>query len=520
MRSPIERTTLRCLAGLLLLGAVVGCRVTSKDIEQWQRTVKGPGKIVAVLLSPRYPLQLRADAAKALVEMNRSDVDGVAELLKALKQISEKEKETIGPLVMALAPELVKILRQAPPATDGNKRTGPPEVQVRAKDAAVHILSYLKEGEESAAVRDQVIDAVLDWYVADFNGRFLAGQVSAEQVFKQLRGRAAAKLVESLDAKQPPQTLVKLSELIAHFGSAKSKQRAARRLIEIEKEMFSKPYLEWLKKKARQQFEKSGRKPSEKRLEGTVRLTRNKFLEDGVYPAMKHLASDPTLAAYLLQVAALKGNDAFTAARRELALKALAGNVRPEHATKLIALATDKKVPNNVRAVAYDLLPETRNKAVIPKLWPLVEDPKINPQERGQAGSVVLVLGGPPILDEFLQRLPTQSDAKYDPEELAGYAQVISQMSPVPMRKMRRLLTSPHWWARVLALRFLERRGEASDVSRIRRLLSDTTPLVGDHWAPREQKTVGDVAKATLKTLETRLSTEKKAKKPSKATKK
>ncbi len=501
---------LHWITGLLLLGAAAGCRVTADDIQAWKGTVKGPGKIVTVLTSPRYPLDLRAKAAIALVEMDRSDVDGVAELLRALKQISEKEPKTIKPLVRAIATPLISILRNTPANTE---KTGPPEVQVRAKDVAVYLLDYVKKGEDLADIRNEIIDAVLDWYVADFNGRSLAGQVSAEQVVEQLRGRAAAKLVASLDAKQPPGTIVKLSELIARFGSSKSKQRAAHRLIEIEKEMFSKPYLDWLEAEARKQFEKAGRKPSPKQLKGTVQMTRNMFLADGVYPAMKHLASDPVLSAYLLEIASLTGTDAFTNTRRSLALKALVGNVRPEHAEKLVALAIDGKNPPEVRAMAYDLLPETRNKRIVAKLWPIVEDPKVDPQERGQAGAVVLTLGGPAILDEFLRRLPSQAETKYDPEELATYAQVASQMSPVPLRKMRRLLTSGHWWTRVIALRFLERRGDASDVARMRKLLSDATPLVGEHWAGRGQKEVKDVVQAAIKALQARLAPAKKPKK-------
>lgn len=505
MRSPTERTTTRWLLGLLLLGAVAGCRVTAEDIDYWKGTVKGPGKIVAVLLSDRYPLELRARAALALVEMDRTDVDGVVELRKALARIKQRDEETARRLVMEIAPKLVEMLGQAPAAGADENVVGPPEVQVRAKDVAVDLFGYLKGDEQAAKVRDQLIDAVLDWYVADFNGRSLAGLYSAEQVVEKLRQRAAGKLVDSLDAKLPPQTLIKISELIARFGSPKAKRRAAQRLIDIEKEMFSKPYLDWMREQARKQFEKAGRKPSKRQLEGTVRLTRNKFLRDGVYPAMKHLAGDKLLAAYLLELASLKGKDEFTNLRREWALKALAGNVRPEHAARLVALAVDRSAPAPVRAAAFELLPETRNKKVIPKLWPIVQDAEANPQERGQAGAVVLTLGGPSIVDELLRRLPTAADTKYDPEELAGYAQVLSQMSPLPTDKMRRLLGSPHWWARVLALRYFERRGDASDLKRVQKLTSDTTPLVGDGWARREQKTVGDVAKATLEEMKRRL---------------
>ena len=60
---------------LMLVG---GCKVTSEDIEYWKGTVKGPGKIVAVMLADKYPMELRTQAALALVDMERPDRDGTA----------------------------------------------------------------------------------------------------------------------------------------------------------------------------------------------------------------------------------------------------------------------------------------------------------------------------------------------------------------------------------------------------------------------------------------------------------
>jgi hypothetical protein len=66
----------RSLLAVMALSALLGCKVNSDDIEYWRRTVKGPRKIVAVLLSDHYSLELRTRAATALVEMERNDVEG------------------------------------------------------------------------------------------------------------------------------------------------------------------------------------------------------------------------------------------------------------------------------------------------------------------------------------------------------------------------------------------------------------------------------------------------------------
>ena len=68
----------RSVLAMLALSALLGCKVNSDDLEYWRRTVKGPRKIVAVLLSDHYDIELRTRAATALVEMERNDVEGLA----------------------------------------------------------------------------------------------------------------------------------------------------------------------------------------------------------------------------------------------------------------------------------------------------------------------------------------------------------------------------------------------------------------------------------------------------------
>ena len=72
------------LTALLCLG-LGGCKVTSEDIDYWTGTMKGPGKIVAVLMADKYEDELRVYAGTALVRMEpREDVDGVSELQAAV----------------------------------------------------------------------------------------------------------------------------------------------------------------------------------------------------------------------------------------------------------------------------------------------------------------------------------------------------------------------------------------------------------------------------------------------------
>ncbi len=94
----------------------------------------------------------------------------------------------------------------------------------------------------------------------------------------------------------------------------------------------------------------------------------------------------------------------------------------------------------------------------------------------------------------------------YEPHELEGYATKISQMTPLPTELIERQLSAREWYKRVIALRFIERRGTEADVSKMQRLEGDRTAVVGSGWARREIDTVGKVAEAAIAALRERLS--------------
>jgi hypothetical protein len=59
----------RAIAISSLLCALVGCRVTTDEIQGWARKASGPRKLVAVLQHDKYAPDLRVDAALTLVTM-------------------------------------------------------------------------------------------------------------------------------------------------------------------------------------------------------------------------------------------------------------------------------------------------------------------------------------------------------------------------------------------------------------------------------------------------------------------
>ena len=224
--------TLWTAAALLL----AGCKVDSDDVQEWKETVKGPTRLVAVIGSDRYTPELRTEAALAIVEMDRSDVDALSMLKKALDDLRTDDPSSSQSIVSGMVPRLEAILISETP--DGN---GPDPVQVRAKDAAYMVIDYAPLEQKQELIR-----SVVRWYSDDFEGRSLAGDYSAEQVTRALGSEAAEQLVDALHEKMTPAAMIKISEIIGDSGDAETKEKAGKRLVEIEREMETSSFVNGL----------------------------------------------------------------------------------------------------------------------------------------------------------------------------------------------------------------------------------------------------------------------------------
>lgn len=487
--------------------AVAGCKVTTEDVDYWTGTVKGPGKIVAVLLADKYEDELRAYAGVALVSMEpREDVDGVSELQAAVRQLPE---ETRPRLVDLMVPELTRMMRgeDAPQASGDDQPVA--RRQVRAKDAAFLLVPYASEEQ-----RTVLIEAVVDWFVVDFNGRSLEGNYSAEQVVRQLGAPAASRLVSALNARIPQPALVKLAELISTLGDRDTKQRAATRLVEIEREMESDEFLDWLKERLREQLRTQMRERGqegeidEARVTAAANLNRENFITLGALPAMKHLNGQRVVQDRLLEIARQASSEQPIAARRVKALQAMEGGVRPDQVEALLAIALDDETARvGVESLggsrpddyAFDRIGDARSADALPRLWP-VFDTTADWRMRWRVGKLILTLGGNDVVQEFFNRLKA---SEYAREELHNYGERISQMRPPPTDFINTQLASRDWFDRVIALYFWEKRATAEDLPRITALESDAAATAGPNW--NDQNTVGKVAEAVARAVRARL---------------
>jgi hypothetical protein len=472
---------------LLLCLAATGCRVAAEDIDYWKGTVKGPGKIVAVMMAGKYPMDLRTQAALALIDMERTDRDGTADLQQALGRLEQSERDA---LIAGMVPGLEQLMKKS----DKPDGSATPR-QIRAKDAAFLLITHAPPEVKSKLTLD-----VVDWYMQDFNGRSLAGNYSAEQVIRALGSPAAKVLVKGLKARMPQQALVKMAQLIGQLADPAARKEGGERIVAIEREMEGKEFLAWVRQSVTSQAERSGIKLEGQKLDRIVEANRDSFINDGALPAMKWLADDPTVKARLLEIASTKANNDAGNMRRVSALAALEGKVHSNDLAGVLELALDAKSPVEVRDAAFDRVGDIKSPQALPSLWPLVTSGE-NARLRWRAGELVLAIGGAQVVNEFFSKLPASAD--YTQEELEGYATRMGQMTPLPTQAVRDQLGASGWYNRVIAIRFFERRGGASDVERLSALTQDKAATKGPRWG--KTKTVGDVAEEAVTAAKQRL---------------
>jgi len=499
------------VVGLLL----AGCKVDSDDVQQWKETVKGPTRLRAVIGSDRYSSELRTEAALAVVEMDRNDIDALSILSKAFDELQRQDRTTSETIVGGMIPRLQALLSTEPDLD----APAPDPIQVRAKDAAYMVIPYAPESS-----RNELIRAVVGWYSADFEGRSLAGDYSAEQVTRALGAEAAGMLVDALHEKMPPQAMIKIAEIIGEDGDEQTRKRAGARLVTIEKAMEKPAFVKWLSVQIRDSLKASGEQVDPARVSSLALYNRENYINQGALPAMQHLGEQALVSSRLLAIADTKAGAADPTAwverlnaRRATALKALEGHVTRAHLNRLLSIALDSSNPVEVRDYAFDRVGDIRSRDAIPRLWPLVErvgctassctaSDKLAKRLRWRAGELVLSLGGSSTIEQFSQRLPSSAGIQYEPEELEGYATRMSQMTPPPTSTVMALLNSPQWWNRVVALRYLERRGGEADLPAMQQLMSDDGAVTGQGWSELNPpvKKVGQVADASIKALQTR----------------
>lgn len=500
--------TLLSLSLLGALGALAGCSKTEKDVEHWKGTMKGPQKMLAVIQnSEKYDLGLRTRAALALIEMNRPEIklrSGVVSapidvLETKLQEALESDRHQ---LINQMTPELIKLMNT--PSPEG---PDPSDLQVRAKDGVFRILPHAPPDTKRV-----LIDELMKWYAVDFSGRSNVGTASAEQVIDGVVAEVGPSAVKQLEGALSPQmphpAMAKLAQLLSMKASKEIKKDAAKHLVQIYDEVTSDKHLKWWEEEVKRQFAEAGQKIEEKDLKRTAIHNREIQVTGGVLTAMKYFASEPVVADRLLKIATTsQDKDAIEDERRRAALAALEGKAQKSHLPTLMNIAFDPNNSDAIQDYAFDRIADIGDKSALPRLWTLFETGE--QRKRWRAGEMILQIGGPSVVGQFFEKMPSGKETKYEPEELEGYAVRMAEMKNAPSATVRRNLSSPKWFERILALEFMERTATDKQLSQIKALTKSKDEVVGDGWEGRGIKTVGDAAKQSLEAAQTRLKASK-----------
>jgi len=490
------------MAAILLTAA--GCGVSENDIDHWKRTVRGPGKITAVLLGQKYPRPLRVRAARALIEMRHPNANGLELLSQALGAMSAEDRQ--GIIHDLLAP-----LKQAMRG-EGQQQTaqGPTEPMIRAKDAAYMILPHA-----TGANREELSREIISWIMTDLNTRALAGQFTAEQVVQAVGASAGEIVVNGINANEDTVLVMNnIAQLVNAIGTDAVKDAAARKMVTVCDELEAPAATARLRQAAERRLRQSATPTATiepARIERAGETLRGQFISI-VHQALSTL-NRPVGTQYFIRVA---GSAQEPIERRKTSLSTIQGQVSRENAAALLAIATNAAAPNDVelRGLAVDRLGETQDTSVLPQMWTLFDttnggEANSEYMLRWKLGEAILKLGGATIVPTFVQHLAaTRAVARGAPafegytfSEINGYAVAIGDFAPPPRAVMREQLTNSHVHVRAMALLFLGIKGEAADAARIEALQNDATAITGPGWSAQNLTNLGAVARRAREAL-------------------
>jgi hypothetical protein len=463
--------------GLALALGTAGCRTSQEDIQRWARTVQGPKKLVAVLTHDKYPLELRVEAALALIRMKprngrRVGIDGGDDHPGLITSLTEMPPATRNTIISRLIPALEAEIRKPPPVAQAGQ-AAPADPSVPSKDAAFALLTH-DNGRlvTDASLRERLRTALSAWISAGFAQRF--DDSSQTYAVKQMVGELKSDSVKSLpNLIQPGAAKIDaLSELIADFGDPATKLAASERLVAVASETASD---NWIRQKspgveAANKASKLVPKPEEFRAQ--MELYQEEELLR-LFASMKRVGGPPVVE-YLLKFVQDK---AQSPKRRQGALAALQGNLDRNNgaqAEAILSVAAGADTPDLVREAALLRVGEFPRPVVVQRLYGLFDN--TNWKVRWVAAELVLKMSDTSQLPEFFERLGKADNMALT--EPLRYGELISEMkgSTKPADAVQPYLASAKpVQARLTALGYYYEKGTKADLAKLSGLASDNT---------------------------------------------
>jgi hypothetical protein len=462
------------IAAALGLG---GCRTSSEDIERWATTVQGPRKLLAVLTHDKYPLELRVDAALALISMKprsgrRVGIQGSDDqpaLVEALSQLPPAQRTAI---VNRLIPRLLEEMKRPPPVAQGGQ-AAPADPSVPYKDAAFSLLTHnsgslITDASQAAAMRE----ALASWATTNFSERLddSSQLYGIEQMMRVLKADGVRAL-PALMAPGAPK-IDRVAELVADFGDPATRLEASQKLVAVAKEVNSEA---WIKQKA-PAVEAANRASKLNPTPDQFRKQLVQFQEEEllrVFASMKKMGGKPVVD-YLLAFAQDKTQ---SDKRRATALAALQGNLErnnPVQADIVLTLASAPDTPDQIRDVAFQRVGEFPRQSIVQKLYGFFKHE--NWKVRWVAAELVLKTSDTSELPEFFSKLG-QADGFAITEPLRYGALIAAMKGTPPPKDIVDKYTAPAYpvQVRMSALGYYFDSGTSADLPKVQAYATDRT---------------------------------------------
>jgi hypothetical protein len=462
------------LLPLALIVATPGCRTTSDDVNRWASTVQGPKKLVAVLTHDKYPMDLRVEAALALIRMKprngrRVGIEGSDDqpgLMASLSQMAPAERAA---LVARLVPALEVEIKKPPPVAQGGQVAA--DASIPYKDAAFALLKH--EGGRlvpDEQLRKRLRDALSGWICVNFAQRFddSTQMYSVKQMVGDLRSEAVRCLPNQMLPGAPK--VDAMSELVADFGDPPTRLAASQKLVVIGNETASEA---WIRQKS-PGVEAANKAAKLAPTADQFRQQLEQYQEEElvrVFTSMKRVGGAPVVDFLLGFVQDTKQS----AKRRAAALAALQGHLdrnNGKHADAVLAVAAAQDTPDQVRDIALARVGEFPRPMVVSRLYDLFDSKSW--KVRWVAAELVLRMSDTSQLPEFFEHIgKTRGMAITEPlrygaliGEMKGATKPVDAVSPF-------LGTSHSAPARVTALGYYYNRGTAADLPKLSHFESD-----------------------------------------------
>jgi hypothetical protein len=391
------------IVAALALGA---CRTSTDDVHRWASTSQGPRKLVAVVTHEKYPVDLRVEAAVALIGMKprsgrRIGIQGNDEQMGLIAALAQLPPATRNALVTQLVPRLESEMKKPRPTAVAGREAAP-DSAIPYKDAAFALLTH-NGGTLVAepALKDRLRTAIGQYTTTNFAERLddSTQLYGVEQVMRELKADGVRPLPQMMTPGAPK--IDRMAELVADFGDEPTRNAASQRLVAIAEETGSPA---WLAQKAplvEAANKASKLNPPPKEFQKQLALYQEEELLR-VMTSMKRLGGKPVVD-FLLRFADDRTKSEKLRSAALVALQGKLDRTNAAHAEAVLRIAGAADTPDQLRDAALQRVAEFPRPLVLEKLYAMFDQE--NWKVRWVAAGLILRMSDTADLEVFFARL-------------------------------------------------------------------------------------------------------------------